>query len=108
MKRSKAHLTLVGFGLLSLISSCGLTQREPEHSGAFYTGKYRNLFTEWDIATSTEVQAKLDAYWNSLFASTDNERRVYYSAGSNENGPMAYIADIGNNDVRSEGMSYGM
>ena len=33
---------------------------------------------------------------------------VYYPAGSNANGPLAYIWDIGSNDVRSEGMSYGM
>jgi len=33
---------------------------------------------------------------------------VYFPAGNNANGPLAYIWDIGSNDVRSEGMSYGM
>ena len=33
---------------------------------------------------------------------------VYFDAGKNKNGPLAYICDINNNDVRSEGMSYGM
>src|SRR5208282_3123034 len=33
---------------------------------------------------------------------------VYYEAGRNENGPLAYLTDFRNHDVRSEGMSYGM
>ena len=33
---------------------------------------------------------------------------VYFAAGKNANGPLAQIRDIGSNDVRSEGMSYGM
>lgn len=108
MKRSKTHLAVVGLGLLALLGSCGQSVPGPQQNAAFYTGKYRNLFTEWSIATEAQVQAKLDAYWESLFASTDDQRRVYYPAGSNANGPMAYVADIGSNDVRTEGMSYGM
>jgi endo-1,4-beta-D-glucanase Y len=33
---------------------------------------------------------------------------VYYPVAANENGPMAYVLDTGNGDVRSEGLSYGM
>jgi len=33
---------------------------------------------------------------------------VYYPAGANSNGSLAYILDPGNHDIRSEGMSYGM
>ena len=33
---------------------------------------------------------------------------VVYSVGQNANGPLAYLSDINNKDVRSEGMSYGM
>ncbi len=75
--------------------------------GAFATGVYRNLFVEHG-KPDADVAARIDAAWASLFASADDERRVYYPAGSNANGPLAYVEDIGNGDVRTEGMSYGM
>jgi endo-1,4-beta-D-glucanase Y len=81
----------------------------PAATGAAISGTYRNLFKEWDPAiTDAQVTAKLNSYWDSLFASTDNTKRVYYPNGSNTNGALAYILDTGNNDIRSEGMSYGM
>ncbi len=80
----------------------------PPSVGAVESGVYRNLFTEWNPEiTEAEVDAKLETYWNSLFG-TDPDRTVYYPSGANEHGPMAYMMDIGNNDIRSEGMSYGM
>jgi oligosaccharide reducing-end xylanase len=72
-------------------------------SGAYSTGTYRNLFAERG-QSSTAIQAKLTAAWNQLFYGDSNTQRVYYPVGSN----MAYIEDIGDGDVRSEGMSYGM
>lgn len=75
--------------------------------GAVETGRYRNLFLEWEIADEAALDAKLDAYWRSLFEG-DAEARVYYPGEANENGPSAYILDVGNGDVRSEGLSYGM
>ena len=30
------------------------------------------------------------------------------TAGSNANGPLMYVTDWANHDVRTEGMSYGM
>ena len=74
---------------------------------AFASGVYRNLFVERG-KSEQEVAAKIEAAWQSLFASTDDTRRVYYPAGENEHGPMAYVKDIGHDDIRSEGMSYGM
>lgn len=77
--------------------------------GAFESGEYRNLFTEWDPTLSqADVQAKLDAYWTSFFESTDDDERLYYPAGTDADGDLAYILDVGNDDIRSEGMSYGM
>ena len=35
-------------------------------------------------------------------------RNLFAEAGENKNGKLAYICDINNNDVRNEGMSYGM
>jgi oligosaccharide reducing-end xylanase len=73
-------------------------------SGAFATNEYRSLFKEYLGKSDAEVQAKIDAAWDQLFYGNDDSERVYYPAGED----MAYIEDIGNGDVRSEGMSYGM
>src|SRR5215813_9910780 len=72
--------------------------------GAFTSEEYRNLFKEYLGRSDAEIQAKLDAAWNQLFYGNDNSERVYYPVGED----MAYIEDIGNGDVRTEGMSYGM
>ena len=71
---------------------------------AVLTGSYRNLFSELLGKSQAEVQAKLDAAWQQLFYGDDATERVYYPVGSD----MAYIMDIGSDDVRTEGMSYGM
>jgi oligosaccharide reducing-end xylanase len=72
-------------------------------AGAFASGAYRNLFKERGRSDAA-IQAKLDAAWQQLFYGDEATERVYYPAGAD----MAYIQDIGNGDVRSEGMSYGM
>ena len=43
-----------------------------------------------------------------LFCGDADNQTVYYPAGNNNNGPLAYLSDINNYDVRSERMSYGM
>ena len=78
-----------------------------EGSGAFATGKYRNLFVE-NGHSDKEVTAKIDDAFKQLFHGDPNTQAVYFPAEKNENGPMAYIYDINSRDVRSEGMSYGM
>ena len=93
------------FGYLLLfsvfLSACSLS-KGPVNS--FESGKYRNLFDEYLGKSDAEVQEKIDAAWQQLFYGDDDSRRVYYPIGKD----MAYIEDIGNADVRSEGMSYGM
>jgi len=74
----------------------------PPSIGAVVSGKYRNMFKEWG-KTDVEITAKVNSIWNRLFNGTETEK-IYYTVGSD----MAYIYDSGNNDVRSEGMSYGM
>ena len=71
---------------------------------AFETGIYPNLFTEYLGKSDNEIRAKINAAWDQLFYGDDASERVYYPVGAD----MAYVLDIGNNDVRSEGMSYGM
>ncbi len=65
---------------------------------------YRNLFQEYLGKSDAEVQEKLDAAWQQLFYGAYDYQRIYYPVSSD----MAYIEDIGNHDVRTEGMSYGM
>lgn len=76
--------------------------------GAALTGHYRNLLREIrpDISEA-DIGARLAGYWRSLFEG-DAEHRVVYPAAPTADGPAAYVLDVGNADVRSEGMSYGM
>ena len=76
-------------------------------SGAFATGHYRNLFAE-NGHSQQEIREKVDSAFQQLFHGDPTNQTVYYSAGSNSNGPPAYITDIKHNDVRTEGLSYGM
>jgi oligosaccharide reducing-end xylanase len=77
--------------------SCGVT------GPSFETGVYTNYFR--DIGkTDAEAKAKLDTAWNQLFYGDNNNQRVYYPVGTD----MAYILDVGNGIVPTEGMSYGM
>jgi oligosaccharide reducing-end xylanase len=71
---------------------------------SFRTGNYRNLFQEYLGRSDSEVQAKIDMAWQQLFYGDNDYQRIYYPVGED----MAYIEDIGNSDVRTEGMSYGM
>ena len=78
---------------------------EPElpARGAFYTGKYRNLFHEAGY-TEAQVNQRLEDLWDTYFEGDLDNERLYYEVGND----MAYILDVNNSDVRSEGMSYGM
>lgn len=74
----------------------------PASKGAAYTGKYRNLFREYGYSED-EINKKVESTWQKLFYGTDDER-LYYPVGDD----MAYIYTADTDDVRSEGMSYGM
>jgi oligosaccharide reducing-end xylanase len=76
-------------------------------AGAFATGRYRNLFVERG-RTADEVHAKINATFQQLFHGDPATQAVYFPAGSNSNGPLAFVSDIKHKDVRTEGMSYGM
>ncbi|MGK4005502.1 glycosyl hydrolase family 8 [Sorangium sp. So ce1036] len=79
----------------------------PGGTGAVDTGEYRNLFAEVGYAQE-EISAKLSAAWDHFFKGDPDTEAVYFESGSNDNGPLAQIRDIASEDVRSEGMSYGM
>jgi len=75
--------------------------------GAYYTGKYRNLFLE-NGHSRKEIRKRNEAAFQQLFHGDSATQRIYFEAGSNSNGPLAYVSDVLHNDVRSEGISYGM
>jgi endo-1,4-beta-D-glucanase Y len=85
----------------------GSVQSSNDGSGAFVTGKYRNLFAEAGYSPK-QVAAKINKSYQHFFHGDPNSQALYYPVGSNANGLLAYMPDINNNDVRSEGMSYGM
>lgn len=69
---------------------------------AFYTGEYRNLFTEFGYCEA-DVRKRIASAFETLFFGGEDER-IYHEVGSD----MGYIVDTGNNDVRTEGQGYGM
>jgi len=75
--------------------------------GAVATGQYPNLFAEAGYAPA-DIAAKVEAAYQQLFFGAADDQAVHYPAGSNDRGPLAYILDAYNEDVRSEGVSYGM
>lgn len=76
-------------------------------AGAFATGRYRSLFREAG-RSDEEIGKKIDAAFRQLFHGDPDTQAVFYWAGENGHGRLAYLSDINNRDVRSEGMSYGM
>jgi oligosaccharide reducing-end xylanase len=82
-------------------------QQTSRPAGAFATGRYRDLFQEAGHSRR-EVRAKIDRAFQQLFHGDSATQAVFYWAGRNGNGRLAYLSDINNRDVRTEGMSYGM
>ncbi|TNV68055.1 glycosyl hydrolase family 8 [Trichococcus shcherbakoviae] len=63
---------------------------------------YRNLFVECGYSEE-EVSAKIREVWEKLFLEEESKARIYYTDDMG-----GYLLDTGNDDARSEGMSYGM
>jgi oligosaccharide reducing-end xylanase len=104
--RGMAWLLILTAGLTAFRTE-GAAPGDPDGSGAFATGRYRNLFVEAGHSPQ-EVTDKIDAAVEQLFHGDPNTQTLFYRAGRNASGSLAYLSDINNNDVRSEGMSYGM
>ena len=92
-------------------SGQGGKSAEEEPQGAFYTGVYHNYFSEVLGVSQEEVDQRMDDLWKHFFTpgdfscfAADDQTSVYYEV----NDSMAYIYDTGSDDVRTEGMSYGM
>ena len=63
-------------------------------------GNMENLLLK--VAPKEEIDKKLEHVFETLFGQESPER-IHF-----EEDDMAYIVDTGNDDVRTEGMSYGM
>jgi endo-1,4-beta-D-glucanase Y len=113
MSITRVALTLVFSAAIGVIAPLTLAAQPTaavafdNGKGAFATGKYRNLFAEIG-KSDAEIKAKVDQAYKQLFEGDLKTQRLFIPAGTNENGPLAYIPDIQHTDVRSEGMSYGM
>lgn len=70
--------------------------------GAFETGIYRNVFMEYGLLED-EIEKRIEDTFQTMFYGS-KEERIYHEAGTD----MGFLTDTGNNDVRTEGMSYGM
>lgn len=62
---------------------------------------YRNMFAEIGVSEE-EIRKRLEEVKYTFFF--EEGEKLYYPVGED----MAYIVDTGNNDARTEGMSYGM
>ena len=100
MKRLLSSLTLMAL----LLTACQQKQQSVNTVS-------NNLFSSLLGKSDAEVQARIDSIWTHFFTpgditkyDADGEKSVYYEVGDS----MGIIVDTGSNDVRTEGMSYGM
>lgn len=96
-------------GLLLVLTLCTYSNAQAQDlcnetgQGAYFTGVYRNMFKELLNKSDAEVNSKISTAFQQIFYGSTNQK-LYYEVGQD----MAYILDVANNDVRSEGMSYGL
>ncbi len=84
----------------SFAAKSGDNALKPWEKGAWETGRYRNLFAEAGYSQK-EIDAKLGNAFKGVF---EGPNKVYFEVDDS----LAYISDVKNRDVRTEGMSYGM
>ncbi len=102
------RLIIAAVSLATSLSAVAATNlMSADGDGAFATKKYRNLFAEIGKSPQ-EIRQKIDSAYQQLFHGDLTNQTIYYEAGSNSNGPLAFVTDIKHKDVRSEGLSYGM
>lgn len=99
---------IVIFAVIATTQNCSASivssNSVAKYQGAYYTGNYPNLFKQLLGKSDLEVKAKIDSVFQYLFYGDDESERIYYPVGDD----MAYIEDVNNKDVRTEGMSYGL
>ncbi|SFL52326.1 oligosaccharide reducing-end xylanase [Gracilibacillus orientalis] len=73
------------------------------YATTFTNRNYRNVLKEYGY-DKEQIDHKVVNTWKQLFDSSHPETQIYFSIGDD----LAYMLDTGNDDVRTEGMSYGM
>ena len=103
----RGSTTWLGLVLCLYALSSGLAKGQsprkpalPATNGAFYTGQYPNLFREAGYSAAAIDQKVAQAY-HDVF---EGPHKVYFEVGDS----LAYVSDVKNHDVRTEGLSYGM
>ncbi len=112
---NKVYCLITSFALIAnllLTGACtrvnsGTKLKPADGQGAYATKIYPNLFRA-NGHTDAEIIAKTEAAFGQLFHGDSASQRVYFRDGKNTDGPLAYVSDVLHNDIRSEGMSYGM
>jgi oligosaccharide reducing-end xylanase len=109
MKASLVCLLLFGFvlGCSRAPEQRAAAHDTPARVGSALSGEYPNLFAEAGYRQG-EIDTKVRTAFEQLFHGDPESEALYFPAGTNEYGPLAYIYDVNSADVRSEGMSYGM
>jgi oligosaccharide reducing-end xylanase len=105
--RTAALFILILLGSAACIAAQDAASAASDGSGAFATGHYRNLFAEAGHSRK-EISGKINGAYRQLFHGDPQTQAIFFSAGKNAKGPLAYVTDWNNHDVRTEGMSYGM
>ena len=96
----KKLMIIAAVSFAAVFTSCGPKPLVPAEKGGFETNKYRNVFVEAGYSPKA-VEAKLNEVYEEVFMGPN---KVYFEVEDS----LAYVSDIKNNDVRTEGMSYGM
>jgi len=88
-------------------------------SSTYATGDYRMVFSEYAtkvvgesrvlVHPLNDVDAKIKTMYDQLFKTGNTgSQRIVFDATGTGNAGLKFVKDIGSNDIRSEGMSYGM
>ena len=118
----KVILSLAAAGLVGGLSipqeSIAITRATCQGTGALYHSRdYRNLFVDYGVGTAADSTQKLQNAYNQLFVNGTNTQKVKFDTSDG----MSYILNDKTGetqsasnpnpilqDIRSEGMSYGM
>jgi oligosaccharide reducing-end xylanase len=91
------------------ISLCAAEiQASPYTDSVWNTGNYHNMFYYYGVAIDDYVvRNRLQAQYDQFFKGK-SDQTVMYSADDTAGAEKSYILDVASDDIRSEGMSYGM
>ena len=110
--RTATKLGITALSALAIVGTTVNAQASPVHDPASPArgGHYPNVFAQAGYSERA-IDRKLDTTWQQLFhgtPGTDATHRDGQSLYYQLTPDMAYVEDIGNQDVRTEGMGYAM